>query len=221
MTWLWWAVPLILVVYLWTLNEFLRGRLKELIAGVLAILIFLVVGIAFLVSGWKLGIAALSGAFVLSNLLRPVALAHARRLLTHPDLGFEDYGRRRLQRTMTDFGSEAYFRRREQEDKDEETHKHATIASATRIPAVTDALARFNASERDLGALYDRIEVNSLPPQVRKTVLENARLVAYFLENSEPNDSHDGRYTRNVSPDTHLRLQLWTHSNPAGNEPDY
>jgi hypothetical protein len=94
MTWVWWAIPLILAVFLWTLNEFLRGRLKEVISGVLALIIFLFVGIAFFISGWKIGVAALIGAFALSNLMRPLALMLARRLITHPDLGFDDFSRR-------------------------------------------------------------------------------------------------------------------------------
>jgi len=90
MIWLWWAIPLIVAVFLWTLNEFLRGRLKEITSGVLAILIFALVGMAFYISGWKIGIGALVGAFALSNLLRPIALTLARRLIAYPDLGFDD-----------------------------------------------------------------------------------------------------------------------------------
>lgn len=220
MTWLSWVIPLVLVVFLWTLNEVLRGRLKEVTGGVLAILIFAMVAIAFVVSGWKFGIGALLGAFVLANLLRPAALAVARRIIPYPDLGFEHYSRRRLVRTKEDFGSDRYFERREKEEQEEARHKSETVSTATKIPAVAEVLARLNAAEQDLAAFYDRIEVHSLPPQARKTVLHNARLVAFFLENSEPYEIYDGTYARKVSMDTAIRLQLWTHSNPGGEEPN-
>ncbi|MEN6577590.1 MAG: hypothetical protein ABFD90_14690 [Phycisphaerales bacterium] len=220
MTWLWWAIPLILVVFLWTLNEFLRGRLKEVTSGVFAILILALVAIAFAVSGWKFGIGALVGAFVLASLLRPAALMVARRLIPYPDLGFEHYRRRQLARTKEDFESDGHFERREKEEQEEARHKSETVSTAMKIPAVAEVLARLNAAEQDLAAFYDRIEVHSLPPRARKTVLHNARLVAFFLENSEPYEVFDGTYARKVSMDTAIRLQLWTHSNPGGEEPN-
>ncbi|MFH1006677.1 MAG: hypothetical protein V1800_04130 [Candidatus Latescibacterota bacterium] len=171
MTWLWWAIPLIVAVFLWTLSEFLRGRLKEITSGVLAILIFVLVGMALFISGWKIGIGALVGAFALINLLRSVALTLARRLIAYPDLGFDDYSRRQLERTKADFGSEAYFKRREREEEDETHHKNATVSMAMKIPAVAEVLSQCSATERDLAELYGRIEVNSLPPRVRETVL--------------------------------------------------
>jgi len=219
MTWLWWAIPLIVAVFLWTLNEFLRGRLKEITSGVLAILIFALVGMAFYISGWKIGIGALVGAFALSNLLRPIALTLARRLIAYPDLGFDDYSRRQLERTMADFGSEAYFKRREREEEDEAHHKNATVSIAMKIPAAAEVLVQCGATERDLAALYDRIEVKSLPPRVRETVLRNYRIIRFFLENSEPCEIYDGTYGRKVSMDGHITLQLWSHSNPDGPSP--
>lgn len=90
---------------------------------------------------------------------------------------------------------------------------------AVEIPAIAETLTQLGATERDLVALYDRIEVHSLPPQIRETVLQNVHLVQFFLENSEPYDVNDGTYGRKVSIDTAMRLQLWTHSNPRGKEP--
>ena len=220
MIWIWWATPLILVVFLWTLNEFLNGRLKEVISGVLAILIFALVATAFFVSGWKIGIVALVGAFVLANLLRPVALAVARRLISYPDLGFDKYNRNQLERSMKDFGSERYFERREHVEREEERHKTETVSSAAKTQAVAEVLRKLDSTEKDLAALYERFEVHVLPPSARKTVLHNALLVAFFLENSEPYKLYDGTYARKVSRDTGIRLQLWTHSNPGGKEPN-
>jgi hypothetical protein len=219
MTWLWWAVPLILAVFLWTLNEFLRGSLKEVTSGVLALLMFLLVGVAFFISGWKIGIGALVGALVLVNLLRPLALGLARRLIAYPDLGFEDYSRRQLERTTADLGSDDFFERNEREKEEKARHRTATISSAMKTPKVAKVVSELGAAERDLAALYDRIEVNSLPPRIRETVLHNAQLIRFWLENSGSYDVCDGTYERKVSMGTHLRLYLWTHSSPGGKEP--
>ncbi len=218
MTGLWWAIPLILVVFLWTLNEFLRGRLKEIISDVLALLTFALVGTAFLISGWKVGIGALVGAFAISNLIRPLALGLARRIIARPDLGFADYSRRQLERTMADFGSERYVERSQREQEEASRHKATSVSKAMVIPAIAEVLAKLGATERDLAALYDRVEVHSLPPRARETVLQNAPLVQFFLENSDPYDVYDGSYGRKVSMDAAMRLQLWTHSNPGGKE---
>ncbi len=220
MTWLWWAMPLILLVFLWTLNEFLRGRLKEATSVVLAILVFAMIAVAFAVSGWRFGVGALVAVLVLVNLLRPAGLAVARRLIRYPNLGFERSNRGQPTRTRGDFGSDRYFKRREKEEQEQARHKSETVSTATKSPVVAEVLARLNATEQDLVAFYDRIEVHSLPPRARETVLHNARLVAFFLENSEPYQVYDGVYSRKVSMDIAIRLQLGTHSNPGGEEPN-
>ncbi len=219
MTWLWWAVPLVVADFLWTLNEFLQGRLKGAISGFLALLIFVLIGIAFITSGWMIGAGALIGSFALSNFLRPLALAVARRLTPYPDLGIEEYNEREYQRMMANFGSEDYFNHRESEKTMEAIHATEAVASAMQTPAVAEVLSQLGGEEKDLAALYDRIEVHSLPPHLRVTVLRNAALVRFFLENSDPYEVYDGSYARKVSEDTAMRLQLWTHHNPEGEEP--
>jgi len=67
-------VPLVVLVFLWTVNEFLRGRLKPQISGILALLIFGFCGAAFFVSRWLVGFLALLGSFALSALFRTPAL---------------------------------------------------------------------------------------------------------------------------------------------------
>lgn len=219
MTWLWWAIPLVLIVFLWTLNELLRGSLKETISGILALIIFMLVGVAFFVSGWEAAVGALIGAFILGNLLRPLAIPLARRLITYPEFDSDDCSHRQLERTTADFGTEAWLKHHEQEDEDEASHKAEVISDAMKLSAITEVLAQFGCTEQDIAALYDRIEVSSQPPRIRKIVLENARLVAFFLENSEPYDVYDGTYGRKLSMDTHIRLELWICNNPSGDEP--
>ncbi len=216
---LWWAVPLVLISFLWTLNEFLRGRLKEVISGILALLLFVLVGVAFLFSGWKWGLAALFGVFLLGNLFRPLALTIARRMVVHPDLGVERYQREQLEKTINDFGSDGYFQRRQVEAEEELAHRENTAANALRGEDVQAVLEQHGGSQRDLEALYDRVEVKGLPPRMRETVLGNAEFVDYFLANSAPGEFQDG-YVRNVSgQEVSMTLSLWASSNPGGSQP--
>lgn len=65
MTELVWAIPLPVIVFLWSLNEFMRGRLTQIISGALALLILGFILTAFILSGWVYGLIALIGSFVL------------------------------------------------------------------------------------------------------------------------------------------------------------
>lgn len=218
MLWVW-LIPWVVLVFLWTLNEFLRGRQKELIAGVLSTAMFGFVVVAFFVSGWKVGLGALLGSFVLSALFRPVALRVARKLIDAPDLGF-DRGHD-VDQIMADVASGEYWSRAEQEKERDEEHRATTIAAVLKERRIATILADAGATERDLIALYDRVEVLTLPRNVRRTVLRNPRIVRFFLANSTPATAYDGAYTRNLDQNGHLRLQLWTHSNPGGDEPRF
>ncbi len=68
MNWLIWAIPLVIIVFLWSLNEFMRGKLTQIVSGILALTIFLLVVVAFVFSGWLFGLGALIGAFVFGAL---------------------------------------------------------------------------------------------------------------------------------------------------------
>ncbi len=217
MTWLWWAVPLSLVVFLWTLNEYLRGSLKRLLSGILALLMFSLVGIACVISGWLAGIGALVGAFALINIFRPFALAVARRLIRFPDLGYEEYNRQKLRRLER--AGPGHLLELLNQDMDEEVrHRSASVSSAMQDPAIADVLQQLGATERDLVELYHCFAVHRLPPEIRDIVLRNALLVRFFLENTEP-DFCDGRYYRRVPLETSVRLCMWTGSSPGGPEP--
>jgi len=219
MTWLTWALPLVTVVFLWTLNEFLRGRSKELISSVLAILVFGLVGLAFLVSGWKIGLIALVGAFVLGSLFRGPALALARRMLEFPDLGVDRHNQRELEgpmKTMRSGRGAEYF---EERDRHTATHRQHTLDQAIKRPEVRAVLERFAAGPQDLAVLYDRVEIATLPPELRVPALCNPRLLEYFLANSDAGDV-EGQYTRHVrNQSVHLTLTLWASSNPSGEDP--
>jgi len=81
MHWLWWTIPLVLLTFFWTVNEHLRGSLTQAVSGVLALMMFGCVIIAFVYSGWMIGLGALVGTFILINILRPAARSVASRIL--------------------------------------------------------------------------------------------------------------------------------------------
>ena len=83
MTWLFWAIPLAVFVFLWSLNEFLRGEMTQIISGVLALLIFGLVILAFFMSGWMFGLGALIGSFVLRALFHYPASVIAGRFIKY------------------------------------------------------------------------------------------------------------------------------------------
>lgn len=217
-TWFW-ATPLVVVVFLWTLNEFLNGRLKTVLSSALALGIFLLSGLAAAISGWKAGVAALLGSFILSNLMRPLALGLARRLVHYPDLGAGVYGSRELARVIDRSEQRDDDTPSELED-DRDSVRDRLVSSALRQPDVSALLQKLGAGPQDLEALYDRVEISSLPPELRQSALLNPILVEYFLANSDPAESYDGSYVRNLRGlDASLTLQLWASSNPSGPMP--
>lgn len=220
MGWLWWAIPLAFTVFLKTLNRFLRGHSKQVIDAGCGLVICVLLAVAFLVSGWQIAVAALVGVVAFGYLLRPIAWSLARRLIVYPDDGLDAYGRRELQRTSRARNSDEWLRLADQKKAAGARHKTMAVAAAMKRPAIRAVLRHQGASERDLLAFYERIEVSILPPKTRKKVVRNADLVRFFLENSEPGKSYDGSYIRNLpSENVHMRLQLWTRYNPAGEEP--
>lgn len=220
MGWLWWAVPLALTVFLKTLNRFLRGHAKQVIDTACGLVICGLAAVAFFVSGWQMAIGAVVGAVALGYLLRPVARSLARLLIVYPDDGLDAYGRRELDRLARADSSDNWLRLADQKKEVEARHKTMAVAAAMKRPAIREVLRHQGASERDLSAFYERIEVFILPPKTRKKVVRNADLVKFFLENSEPGESYDGSYVRNLgSQNVRTRLGLWARYNPGGKEP--
>ena len=219
MIWLAWAIPLIVVIFLWTLNEFLRGRLKEIISGVLAFLIFALCIVAFFVSGWLIGLAALVGSFILGALLHYPASLIARKLIKYPDLGADNYSQRGFERMMNDFGSPEYFERREKEKREESSHMARVIDKALGRSDVQEVLERQSCSRQDVEAFYQRFEISSLPPNLREVAVCNANMLEYFLQNSVEAEVN-GEYVRNVKDqNVAITLAWWAKHNPKGSMP--
>ena len=82
MGWLFWAVSLMLVLFLISFNGALHGAWKEMIANIISWLLFGLIAVAFFVSGWKFGLATLVGSFIVGSLFQPLASGLARRVYT-------------------------------------------------------------------------------------------------------------------------------------------
>lgn len=219
MVWLTWAIPLIVVIFVWTLNEFLRGRLKEVISGVSALLIFALCIVAFFVSGWIIGLVALIGSFALAALFRYPAFLIAKKLVKYPDLGVADHSQRRSQRMMNDLASGKYFERLETEKQEESRHKARTVEKAVSRSDVQDVLERLSCTKRDVEAFYERFEISSLPPHMREIAVCNANMLDYYLQNSVEAEVN-GEYVRNVKDqNVAMTLTLWARHDPKGRQP--
>lgn len=81
MFWLVWAIPLIVIIFLWSLNEFMRGKLTQIISIILAFLIFGLIAFAFLASGWAFGLGALIGSLILGAIFHFPAAVIAKQFV--------------------------------------------------------------------------------------------------------------------------------------------
>ena len=64
-----WAIPLVILAFLFSLNQFLHGLWKETISGCLRLLMIGCCLLALLLSGWKVGLFALVSVFLLVGIL--------------------------------------------------------------------------------------------------------------------------------------------------------
>jgi hypothetical protein len=217
--WLIWAAPLIVIVFLWSLNQFLSGGWKTQISGVLAFLIFALCGIAFLISGWAMGLIALCGAFLLGALSHGPALFIAKKLVKYPNLGAAEYAEGQLAETMRDFGSAEYFRRREKQEQEQAKHLAKALAKSLGRADIREVMKEHAASKQDVEAFYQRVEICSLPPHLKEQAICNASMLDYFLKNSVKTEGA-GKYVRDVtSQSVSLTLRLWAGHNPSGDKP--
>ncbi len=206
-------------LFLFVLVGSLRGSAKQSLENLFFLLLLGLVVWGIYAYGWSSILIFLSIWLLAGNLvIGPLALAVARRLIANPVIGVEEFNRVRLKRFVKNFGSVEYSKTLDKTAEEEIRHKADTISMARSIPAIAKILAQYDATERDLATLYDCLAVRSLPPHLRATVITNASLVAFFLENSSPCCRLDGSYERHLSKSASLQLQLWIQSNPAGTE---
>jgi hypothetical protein len=209
-----WAIVLAGIVFLFSINERLHGRLKQVIGGVLAIAIFGMCGVAVYLWGWLTGMGALIGAFALGALLDNPSLWVAKKLTRYPDRGVEEYGRVKLKRTTRDIASGKRLEQAQKERQEESRHMAAVVRRSRSQSAIQEVLARHGAAERDLEAFYQRFEITTLPPSLREVALGNAAMLDWFLSNSVAGE-FEGKYVRNLRcRDASLLLSLWAAHTP-------
>jgi hypothetical protein len=219
MMWMWWAIPLACAVFIWSLNEHLRGLYKEAISGVFAIAILGLLIIAFIISGWLIGLITIAATFILLNLMRPVTQAVARKLIPYPSYGRDDDDFTKPVMTMEDLQSDRFWEERDREQELKNQQREECISKAERHTKIHEAMQELSASVDDLGALYDRIEQVWQRHDVVVKAMKNSELFRWFILNSKPCESDDGKYCREMTMDEHVFMLLWLQSNPAGKAP--
>ena len=217
--WYLWAVPIVLVVFLWALNEHLSGHLKDVTSGVL---IWTVVGLivaAFIVSGWKAGALSLVLVPISALVVIPVARSVARLSHGYSDLRIEAHRRRQMDGLRNASQAIDPFDVMETQASSDRKHMEATVGRAVAQPPIQKVLAEHACARRDLEALYRRVEVQMIPPELREIALGNPALLGFFLDNSGPS-TVDGEYRREVIDlNTHMVLSLWVSHDPAAAMP--
>lgn len=216
-----WAVPLLILIFLFTLNTFLRGSRKEQTEYELTLLIFLCIGLAFFLSGWTWGLAALASPFILPIMFRIPALLLARRLVDYPDLGTARDAQERMDRMrheMRNRWDDDVIREREQREAEEAAHQERCVAMAMQLRGIETVLEETDADEDDLGALYDDIKY-SHPPALREQVFRNINLIEFYLSATERQADVSGVNRVFHSESLNIKFGLWVHHNPSGASP--
>lgn len=215
-----WAIPLAILILLFTLNTFLRGGRKEQIEHTLTLLIYLCIGMAFLLSGWKWGLLALASPFVLPLLLRGPILLIAGQLVDDPDRRSTPHAEDGLDRMLLEsrnFWGEEAVRERKQRDAEEASHRERCVDVATHLRGVEAALRETRADQDDLRALYDDIKYFH-PPALREKVFSNIALIKFYLEATHRQANTDGVNRVFNSEAEQIKFRLWTNK-PSGATP--
>jgi hypothetical protein len=204
-----WAIPLVVAIFLWVLNTFLRGSLKQVITGLLTSVIVALWVVAFFVSGWVVALDAVLASCVLAISFWYPALLIVRKLTEYPDLGMDDYSRGRFERYMKYHSNPVrYGERLEEEKRKESEHMAKTTDKAVGRADVQEVLQRLSCAKEDVEAFYQSFPISSLPPHFREIAVCNANMLAYFLENRDSDDL-----------DVQLTIGRWARHNPSGSQP--
>lgn len=211
-----WAIPLGVVAVLWTVNEFLHGRLKPVVSGVLSLAIFGLCVVASFVSGWWAGPVALVATFALVNLVRAPALWLAQRLTG----GYANLGSNHqppdLARLAAMLGTPEMDREWERrEERDEALVQHALGDARVR-----ELLDRLGLEERDVRAFLVPMGVplDMIDEPFRRRAVSNASILAYYFAHSTPQENELG-YQRIIDGDTSLVLGNWVRYAPDKSAP--
>jgi len=152
---------LVCVCFLYTLNLFLRGAKKQIIEGVLGLLIVVTVIASFFLIDWRWGLVALISPFVLIGLFRPLAQAAAHKLLGYRT-GVDDQPESidgLLQQMAS--GEEGFRKAFEKigREADKRRQRLSTLASKS---AISSVLQRHNVSFDEYEKLFDSLWSSAL-----------------------------------------------------------
>lgn len=140
-----------LLYFLFTLNLYLRGSARELIAGVLGLIMTLAQGFAFYRFGWKVGLAAVAVPLVFVNLMRPLAASLAYRKLGFRTGLHEDPGRGNFERLMNGRSS---FEKYHQQFTAVQNKRRKRLKALLARPSLHSVVERHHFSMDDFEELY-------------------------------------------------------------------
>jgi len=147
--------------FVYTLNLFLRGAWKQIIEGVIGLLIVITVIASFFLIGWRWGLLAILAPFVLVGLFRPLAQVVARKILGYrTGVDDEPSSIEGLLQQMGsgDKGFEKAFEKIGR-DADKRRQRLSTLASKSTISSV---LQRHNVSFDEYEKLFNSLWSSAL-----------------------------------------------------------
>lgn len=157
-------ITLVLVAFLVVLNGFLSSKKKAQIDVVLSLLLLGLVFTVFFVAGWKLGLLAISIAFLSAIITRPVAARLASRLFagsTGGGGGYVGLPPRSLQKISQQLGRPIDPNRLMEEmlsSSDRSTDaEDALFDYCEQQPSIQAILKEFQVSRQDLQELYHQL----------------------------------------------------------------
>jgi len=220
--WLFWAVPLVALTFLFTLNDVLRGSRKKQTEFVLTNLIFGCIGLALFLSGWKLALVAIAVPFIMPIFFRFPAVQIVHHVMGYPDLGIEQYAQEELGETANTLRKGGILAAAEAADtkaKQRDVHMEACVSKAMKKTSIQDLLQQLDANPDDLRAMYRHFSISKLPTKLRQQPLLNTKLVHFFIERSVLS-KRSQQYNRHLeSEEDNIHFGLWVRFSPDGASP--
>jgi hypothetical protein len=149
------------VCFLYTLNLFLRGAKKQIIEGVLGLLIVVAVIASFFLIGWRWGLLALISPFVLIGLFRPLAQAVAYMLLGYRT-GVDDQPSSMDGLLQQMASGDEGFRKAFDKIGREGDKRRQRLSSLASKSAISSVLQRHNVSFDEYEKLFDSLWSSAL-----------------------------------------------------------
>lgn len=150
---------LFVLCFLYSLNLFLRGRLRPIIEGILSLLIIVAIVLSFFIFNWKFGLLVLFLTFVFVGLARPLASALATRILGYRTGVADDYGSGNLDKILDGRTSmNEYF----EASRKEEGKRAQKFQALLRKPRFTDLVVKYSLTPEMLEDYYRYLGICAL-----------------------------------------------------------